>query len=102
MRKNPCFFAHYKVLCKHWFTEFKSFRTNKFLKILNHSLAHLYKPFMKFKKSYGKLYSESALWSIPCEFAKYVLQQRKDIKKKYKRSLAADEVFIQTIIMNSD
>ncbi len=99
---NPNDFAGYKVLCKHWFADRKSFRGNKCLKFLDHALAHLYKPLARLRKMHGKMYTGSALWSISSEFAKYVLENKKNIKRMYQRSLAADEVFIQTLIMNSE
>ncbi len=99
--KTPCDFANYKVLCKHFLANTEFFRTNKIVKVLNHGIAHLQKPLMKHKKSYGQLYSGSALWSISCDFAEYLVRKELEIKRMYKYSLAADEVFIQTVCMGS-
>ncbi len=99
---KPDSFANYKVLCKHFLSNSRLFRTNKLVKALNHGCAHLQKPLMKYKKDYGQLYAGSALWSIPCDFGKYLIQSESRIKRVYKHSLAADEVFIQTICMNSE
>ncbi len=99
---QPSDFANYKVLCKHYFAGCKSFRKSKFLKALNHGLARLQKPFIKRKKGYNQLYAGSALWSIPADFARFVIDNRKAIYEQYKRSLAADEVFIHTLCMHSD
>lgn len=98
---EPSDFAHYKVFCKHWFVENSVYRTNKWLKRLDHACAHLYKPFVRCQKNFGKLYAGSALWSIPAEFAEYVLDHKREIEKMYQHSLAADEVFMQTLLMNS-
>ncbi len=56
---------------------------------------------MKLKPLYGKLYAGSATWSIPAEFAQYVMTFKEDILKEYRYSLAADEVFMHTILMCS-
>lgn len=97
----PDLWVTYKVLCKHPLVEFKSYRNNRLLKMTDHVIAHLQKPFIKKSSWYDKLYSGSALWSIPNDFANYVLSCENEIKKLYKNSLAADEVFIHTICMNS-
>ena len=73
VKPEPSGFAHYKVLCKHWFVDNGAYRTNKWLKRLDHACAHLYKPFVRWQKDYGRLYAGSALWSIPADFAEYIL-----------------------------
>lgn len=100
--KDPEPFANYKVLCKHFFSNLKSFRNNKALKLSNHLIAHAQKPFAKKKKMFGKLYSGSATWSIPANFAEFVLSKKSTIEKEYRHSLAADEVFIHTICKNTE
>lgn len=95
-------FANYKVLCRHFFADCKLFRKNKIIKFMNHSLAYLQKPIIRFYKMYGHLYAGSATWSIPSDFAKYVIQSKAMIKKMYRYTLAADEVFIHTLCMNSE
>lgn len=92
-------FAKYKVLCKHYFTNLRGFRTNKLLKLLNHGIAHLQKPFID--KSQQQ-YHGSALFSISRAFAEQVVADRADIESQYRYSLAADEVFLQNYIMNSE
>ena len=47
------------------------------------------------------LYQGSALFSITGECAKYVETQIPNIRKRFRYSLAADEVFLQTILMSS-
>ena len=97
----PDAFANYKVYCKHYFTNNPYFRTNKFVKVLDHGIAHLYKPFIKRKSERNPLYAGSALWSIPADFGRFVVCRINEIKKKYSHSLAADEVFMQTLLMES-
>lgn len=54
-------------------------------------------------KSYdGVFYKGSNWFSIPHNFAMYVLSQRKMIKKYFYHSSCADEIFMQTLAMNSD
>jgi len=91
-------FAQYKVLCKHYFTNLPGFRTNKLLKLLDHGIAHLQKPFVDKSK---QQYHGSALFSVSASFAEAVVADRKEIEERYKHSLAADEVFLQNYIMNS-
>ena len=46
---------------------------------------------------------KGANWlSITDNAVKYILSKRKVIKKTFSKSLCADEVFVQTIIYNSD
>lgn len=92
-------FAKYKVLCKHYFTNLPGFRSNKMLKLLNHGIAHLQKPFIDESK---QQYHGSALFSISGAFAQKVVADREEIERRYKYSLAADEVFMQNYIMDSE
>lgn len=98
---KPDLWVTYKVLCKHPLVEIKSYRNNRLAKIIDHTIASLQKPFIKKNRLYYKLYSGSALWSIPNDFAEYVLSSENEIRRIYRYSLAADEVFIHTICMNS-
>ena len=47
-------------------------------------------------------YKGTNWFSITDAFARYVVSQKKWIKKVFKLSLCADELFLQTLIMNSD
>lgn len=49
-----------------------------------------------------KVYKGENWFSITHSCAEYVLKNRKEIRKIYKYSLCGDEVFLQTLIMNSD
>lgn len=92
-------FAKYKVQCKHFFTDMPSYRTNKLLKLMNHGIARLQLPFVDKSE---QQYHGSALFSVTRQFAQTLVDDREWIEKRYKRSLAADEVFMQNYIMNSD
>lgn len=93
-------FAIYKKCYYHFFTDNKFFRKNKIIKLLNHSLAHIQKA-LKIQRKSENVYRGSALFSITHDFASYLISLKDIISKEYKFTLACDEVFIQTIIMNS-
>lgn len=47
-------------------------------------------------------YYKGANWfDITHDFAEYVLSKKKELKKQYKFTSCADEVFLQSLIMNS-
>ena len=91
-------FSKYKVLCRHFLVDNPYYRKYKLLRIVNHGIAYLQKPFMN---NNTILYHGSSLFSISAEFAEYVLHQEKEIAEKYKYALAGDEDFLQTVFMNS-
>lgn len=94
-------FAKYKAKYYHFFVENKYFRNGKFIKIANHSLAHMQKILKIERNTNIRYYHGSALFSITDEFARYVLSREKVISKLFKYTLACDEVFLQTIVMDS-
>lgn len=50
----------------------------------------------------GYVYRKGSQWfSITHSLAKYVLDQRENIKRNYRYSFCCDEVFLQTIVYNS-
>ena len=55
----PDLWVTYKVLCKHPLVEIKSYRNNRLLKMMDHVIAHLQKPFIKKKSWYGACYYET-------------------------------------------
>ena len=93
-------FAKYKCDYWHMFVNYPRYRTSKGLKILNHSFVKIQK-FFRINRHDRELFHGSALFSITDECAKYILSKEKDIKKRYRYCLAADEVFLQTEIYNS-
>lgn len=48
-----------------------------------------------------ELYQGSVLFSITFNFAQYLIENREKIRKRFRFLLAADELFIQSIIMDS-
>ena len=93
-------FAKYKCEVFHLFTQFRRYRTSKFLKYLNHSFARLQwiVGIRRFKKNYkhGSMY-----FSISREFASYLVAQKDVVLNEYTHTLAADEVWLQTVCETS-
>lgn len=93
-------FAQYKCDYYHPFTNCRYFRTNKLLRMLNHGIAKGQK-LLGLRRGKEKLYHGSALFSITHSFALHILKEEQYIKKRFHMTLAADEVFLQTILMKS-
>lgn len=54
-------------------------------------------------KHHGEEYRKGyANWSITHNLALYILEQKKEIYKRYKYTMCADEIFIHTIVYHSD
>lgn len=71
------------------------------MECLNFGLVYIQK-ILHIEKSIGiEVYQGSALFSITGECSKYLEARSKDIRKKFGLSLAADEVFLQSILMDS-
>ena len=67
---------------------------------MNHGIAKGQK-LLRIRRANEVLYHGSALFSITHDFALYVLKQEPYIQKRYRKALAADEVFLQNLLMNS-
>ncbi len=94
--------ANRKAWYRHFFCHNRFFRKNKFVKALNFGLMEVQKLLHIKKNTDIELYQGSALFSITGECAKYVLSKKQEIYKRFHLSLAADEVFMQTILMASE
>lgn len=94
-------FAKYKCDYYHFFVEFRHYRTNKILRFLNHGVVALEK-LLRVNRHDRTLYHGSALFSITHPCAEWLLSNEQNILKRYRYTLAADEVFLQTEIMNSE
>lgn len=100
LNTEPSTFAHYKCDYYHLFVDNRFYRQHRILHILNHTFVYLQKALF-FRRKTQVLYSGSALFCITDSFARFILQKEKAIRKRYRYTLAADEVFIQTLIMES-
>ncbi len=96
---RPDKFSNYKVLCNHFFVDMPIYRNCKLLHYANHFIARIQKRYIDMKADY---YQGSALFSISSDFARYLISIEKKIKKEYKHSIGADEVFICTEFMRSE
>lgn len=94
--------AKYKHDYYHLFVENKYFRTNKFVKFLNHSIAKTQQLLHIKRKNNRQLFHGSAAISITDRFCDYILNDVDRITNEYRYTLACDEVLYQTEIMNSD
>ena len=101
MRESGLLWAENCCKYRYLFSHNRFYRKNLILKGINILIA-------KFQKIIGircnknvDFYYGSALFSITIDFAKYLLAQQDIIHKLFRWSLAPDEKFIQTILMNS-
>ena len=93
-------FAKWKCCYYHVMIENRFYRNSKLLKGINHlSLAVQRK--LNLQRKQPELFHGSALFSITHDCAIYVLQKEEVIKRTFSRTCAADEVFLQTMIMQS-
>lgn len=94
MAKNKCRYIH--LLCHNRF-----FRKNRLVKALNFGFVALQKAFGINVNSDIEFYQGSALFSITPQFAEYLVNQQREIRRIFRFSLAADECFIQTMLLRS-
>ena len=94
-------FAKYKKCYYHLFVDNKYYRTNKAFKGANHLLARMQKMVGLNRCSGEIIYHGSALFSITADFAGYVISKDQELEAAYKHTLGCDEVFLQSMIMQS-
>ena len=92
-------FANYKVQVYHPFVDRRSFRSNKAVKALNHSLARGQLALGFRRQKVGNIYHGSEWWSLPREFVLELASMADWIRSRYRMTLASDEVFVQTLLM---
>lgn len=102
IEKGRTAMAERKAWYRHFFCHNRFFRKNKLIKACNFGVMELQKLLHIRKNKDIALYQGSALFSITGECAKYVLSREKEIRKRFRLSLAADEVFLQSILMASE
>ncbi len=93
--------AKYKTQVYHFFVENNYFRYYYLMKVINHGLAKIQEKLGVMRQKNKHYYHGSAMFSITEAFASYLIVNKKRILKEYKYSLACDEVFMQTEIINS-
>ena len=94
MANNKC--RYYHLFCHN-----RYFRKNRLVKLLNFGCVAIQKALGICKNTDIPLLQGSALFSITPQFAEYLIDHKDEIRRRFRFSLAADECFIQTMIMNS-
>lgn len=89
------------------FLEENKWKRNKFgkhiYKVINKILMIMQKIIRINRTKKNKIYQYGCNWfSITIDFAKYVLEKKDIIKKEYKYTYCCDEIFIQTLLINSE
>ena len=72
------------------------------LKKIHSLLLKIQKIFLIKRNKNKKYYKGSNWFSISNSFARYVISKEKEIEKEYKYTFCADEIFLQTLIKNSE
>jgi hypothetical protein len=88
--------ANYKCQVFHPFLKFKSYRKNKFLKLLNHGFAHL-QQLLGVRRSSREFKHGSGYFSITRSFAEYAVSKKEIFYKQYRDTLCCLEVYLQTL-----
>lgn len=94
--------AENKAWYRHYFCHNRYFRKNKLVKAANFGLVYLQKLLHIRKNTDIDLWQGSALFSITGDCARYLADMEPVIYKRFRHALAADEVFVQSILMASD
>lgn len=76
--------------------------------ILTYVLKKMHSIFLKIQKLFlvkrnknYSFYKDSNWFSITYDFAKYIVEHENEINKRYKHTFCSDEIFLQSLIMNS-
>lgn len=93
-------FAYFKCNYYHFFIENQYYRTSIILKLLNHVSVRMQKMIGLTRKR-SHLYHGSAYFSITIKLMNYLLEQEEKIINRYKYTLGADEVWLQTELKSS-
>ena len=100
---NICQKDFSKIKCGyyHFFTNNRWYRKNLVVKAMNKASLYIQKLLRVKRNNDIELYCGSALTSLTHECVTYLLSKKDEIEKRFKYALAADEVFLQTMIANS-
>ena len=92
-----------KIKCGyyHYFVNNRYYRKNYFVKAMNKICLYVQKTIKVKRNSDIELYHGSAMTSLTHDCVKYILSKKDEIRKRFNHTLAADEVFLQTMIANS-
>ena len=101
VERNSSAWAEECCMYRYFLSHNRYYRKNKIIKGINLSIARLQRLIGIRINEDIPLYYGSALFSITLPFAKYLSERREDIEHRFRWSLAPDEKFIQTMLMNS-
>lgn len=92
-----------RVKYYHPFTHNRFYRKSKLLKIADRCFEHLQRLFCvnRLKKNNIKIIDGWQWFSITDDFARYIISQRDYIEKTFSKSIASDELVMQTMIYNN-
>lgn len=85
----------------HFFVDNKYYRNNYLVKAVNKLCLYVQKVLKVQRNSDIELYCGSAMTSLTHDCVKYILAKKDEIKRRFDYTLAADEVFLQTMIAKS-
>ncbi|MCQ2173655.1 MAG: beta-1,6-N-acetylglucosaminyltransferase [Bacteroidales bacterium] len=86
---------------KYFLCDNRWFRKNKIVKAVNYGIVRIQRLLGLEINTDIRFYYGSALFSVTLPFARYLLARRDEIRRRFRRALAPDEKFIQTILMDS-
>ena len=75
--------------------------SNRILKKVNYKIVGIQKK-LNIKRKHRPYYKGANWFSITDNLAGYIVQRENEIKKEFKFTWCCDEVFLQTLVMNSD
>lgn len=89
-------FARYKAAHVHPLVDTRPFRRSRAVRALNHGVARVQQA-ARLTRTSTPLYHGSAFFSITCELAAELGRREQEIARRFRWTLAADEVFVQTL-----
>lgn len=100
---DPKNYEFAKVKCNYYhpFCNSRLFRICRPVRWISYTFAEIQR-ILRLGKDNQQLYNGSALFSITHRCAEFVISNEDYIQRRYSHSMSADEVFLQTLLMNSD
>lgn len=101
---NEVYYSVRRVKYYHPFTHNRFYRKNKLLKIADRGFEYLQRLFCvdRLKNKQIKIIDGWQWFSITDNFARYIINQKDYIKDTFSKSIASDELVMQTMIYNNE
>lgn len=101
---NEVYYSVRRVKYYHPFTHNRFYRKNKLLKIADRGFEYLQRLFCvdRLKNKQIKIIDGWQWFSITDDFARYIINQKDYIKDTFSKSIASDELVMQTMIYNNE